>query len=806
MKLPKTGLITKLLVSASRLCDDRHMARERFFGYSSDPAIVGQSIESAVKQINAKLIPYQTKTWPQVFKFGEFIDSNILGAIDRSELCYFDVSVPNFNVFFEAGYSIGRGKPTIILINSSLENGGEYLQEIGLFDTIGQGRFENSAGLLEIIGVDELPRPILPTSYEANNAQPLYVLKSKKSFEGMAKAVSALIDAAAEFRVFDPVEDPRMSLRDVVDQVAQSTGVLCAVISRAIDDSESHNLRAAFLCGLARAMDREVLLLNMSTKPLPLDVRDYGKNAQDIESINGIVQTFALKSLARLQRTSPTPAIIGTGPIQRISLGASAAENESRRLDSYFVETPAFRAAMEGEGRIVVGRKGSGKTAIFSQMGETLSNRRKNLIISLRPEGYQLKKFKDNLISFLSEGTKEHTVAAFWEYALLLEICYRCIVADEGFIGRDPEITRLLPPLRDCYGSDEFVIEGDFSERTLLLLNEIHIRSKQKVDKSQDKSILSRADITELIYRHDIKLLRKSIFEYLTTKENVVILIDNLDKGWSADGVSDDDLLMLRSLIEVGRKIERNLTRNDVDGLFLIFLRNDIYELLLDATPDRGKEGKIAVDWRDRDLLKQLLNKRLQSTSVPNLHWGRISSSHIQGKPSLDWVIDRCLMRPRYLIELVSRCLGSASAKGHDRIEEDDFIKGFAAFSQDILINTNLELRDVHPEFFDAVFALRGMRRALKKIDISLALLERGFDEDQHAKIIEILIWYAVLGVSNKDGTTTFIYDVDYNSHMLEQIREARDEDGERFIINDAFVPALNVIDVDGAGDQIELL
>lgn len=771
------------------------MPRTRFFGYPSEPELLSQTIEAAANIHAASVKPFEVKTWPQVFKFGEFIDTNILGAIDACELAYFDVSFPNFNVFFETGYSIGRGKPTIVLINSALEGAGVYLQEIGLFDALGQGRYSNSAQLVEIIGADEPPRPILPSSYDADFAQPLYVLKPPAMFEGMARAIASLTDTATQFRTFDPTEDARMSLRDAVQQVAVSTGVLCAVISRQIVGAENHNLRAAFLSGLARAMDRELLLLNMSSKPLPLDVRDWSKNGQDLALIPQYVQSFALTSLARLQRKSPQPVPLSTGTIQRINLGNTAAENEFRRLSDYFVETPAYRSAMDGHGRIVIGRKGSGKTAIFMEMGERLSQGRRNLVLTLRPEGYQLRKFKDNILQFLEGGTKEHTVAAFWEYLLLLELCHKCIRDDTMYLGRDPDITRLLPPLRSKYGADEYIVEGDFSERTLRLLDNIEDRYAQLwSDKEKKKEYLSRAELTEIVYDHDINDLRKDVLEYLGSKESVVILIDNLDKGWETHGVSSNDLLMLRTLVEVGRKLERALAPLDVESFCLIFLRNDVYELLLDETPDRGKEGKIAIDWTDRQQLKQLLQRRLSASNVDGaVHWGRIATSHVEGEASFDWAIDRCLMRPRYLIDLINRCLGAAASKNHDLIEEADFLSTYDSYSLDVLVNTNLEIRDVAPSYFDAIFALRGVSRKTSRIDIGLALLNRGFDEKDHYKIIDLLIWYGVLGVVDDVGTTTFIYEVEYNSHVLEQIRTRRNEDDEVFEVNKAFWPALKI-------------
>ena len=39
-------------------------------------------------------------------------------------------------------------------------------------------------------------------------------------------------------------------------------------------------------------------------------------------------------------------------------------------------------------------------------------------------------KFKELILSFLEEGTLQHTIMAFWEYVLLLEICHKLILND----------------------------------------------------------------------------------------------------------------------------------------------------------------------------------------------------------------------------------------------------------------------------------------------------------------------------------------------------------------------------------------
>lgn len=768
------------------------MSRERFIGYPSSPSGIGEAIEGSVRQFSARISEFTVRSWPQLFKYGEIIDENIFSAIDRSELCLFDITVPNFNVFYEAGYAIGRRKPVIPLINISIENSGKYLSEIGLFDTVGLAHYQNSSDLLPIISQNENPRPILASSASINRSQPVYVLRPKILNERFSRILSGLSDLQINYRTFDPSEDPRMSIRDVLQQIQESTGVLCAVVADDYTDAINHNLRTAFAAGLAYGKDRNLRIVNLSGTPLPLDVRDFSVDGSSLERIDALIERFSVQALASLQSADVDDVPLVNGKkIDRINLGNSAAENEARRLADYFVETPAYRDTIAGHARVVIGRKGSGKTAIFSMASRSLKAGRKSLVLPLKPDGYQLRKFKDQLISLLSEGTKEHTVSAFWEYILLLEICHQCLVQDQRFVGRDGDITRLLPHLRESYFDDPYIQEGDFSERTAKLLNEVFSRVPALAKKS-DSVELSREQITDIIYRHDIHKLRKDVIEYLSFKDRVVVLVDNLDKGWEPSGVSSDDLLMLRSLMEAGRKIERELARHDVEGFCVVFLRNDIYELLLERTPDRGKEGKVAIDWTDPDYLKLLLRRRL-SASQADAAWSSIATTHVDGSPSIDWVIERSLMRPRYLIDLVGKCLGIAATYGHNIIEESDFRSGYSAYSYDVLVLTNLEVRDVRPEFFDAIFALQSLSSTTTKIEIDLALLSRGFDENYHKDIIDLLVWYGVLGCINDQDEAKYIYQVEYNSHVLEQLRVKRGHDDEKFEINIALWPALSI-------------
>ena len=124
--------------------------------------------------------------------------------------------------------------------------------------------------------------------------------------------------------------------------------------------------------------------------------------------------------MAEARAARPTAGLLAS-----LNMGSSTAENEFVTLGEYYLQTDEFRRALRGEVRIVVGRKGSGKTAVFAQVRDRIRSDRKQIVLDLKPEGYQLVKFKEQVLDLLEEGTREHTVTAFWEYLLLLEVAYK---------------------------------------------------------------------------------------------------------------------------------------------------------------------------------------------------------------------------------------------------------------------------------------------------------------------------------------------------------------------------------------------
>lgn len=628
-----------------------------------------------------------------------------------------------------------------------------------------------------------------------NFGAPVYILQQPFNIDAQTRIIARVKKARLRFRSFDPSEQSRLAAPEAIENVASSFGVIIPLAPQTMQDARVHNLRAAFVAGLAHGMEKSTTLLQAADDPVPLDYRDLVDSYRHPAHIDEVIERFALEVTDALQaQTKAEPTEHGF--LASLDMGSSTAENEFVNLGEYYVQTDQFRRARRGEVRIVVGRKGSGKTAVFAQVRDQVRSDRKQIVLDLKPEGYQLRKFKEQVLDLLEEGTREHTITAFWEYLLLLEVAYKILEKDRGYHVRDQEIYEPYQTLARIYKEDGYSQEGDFSERLLRLTEQV-AAAFQASHPAAERLRLTREQVTEFLYVHDIRELRGQIERYLRVKNGLWILFDNLDKGWSAHGLAPEDLLLIRCLLDATRKIEQSLQAKTIECHTIVFLRNDVYTLLVEATPDRGKEIRVSLDWSEPELLRDMLKRRLVYNGLDRAApfeqlWRTVCISLIDGEENSQYLIDRSMMRPRFLLNLISHCRGFAVNFGHEKIEVDDIRKGLDAFSTDLIYDIDLEIRDVLPFAEDVLYAFLGQSARLTVDDITRLLGDR-FDPGAQDKLVEVLLWYGVLGVVRPSGEAAFIYSVNYDMKRLAALLESAPADKRFFYINPAFWPGLEI-------------
>jgi hypothetical protein len=763
-----------------------------FVAYPSEPRLIGDAIQAAVVRWNDIAGAERLRAWPATNIAGQFIRDRILNEIDQREALIADVSALNFNVTYEVGFAIGRGKSVILVRNEAVKPDSRAA-ELGIFDTLGWRPYQNAAHLLEIFG--SLPSALrIPITRSPDARTPVYLLEPRHKTDAALRVTSRVKKCGLFYRSFDPNEQSRLSADEALRNVAQSYGVLVFLLDIGIQDSHLHNLRAAFIAGLAEGMEVKLSILQFTeSDPVPLDCRDLVETCTANARIDEAIGEFAAGTTEALQQT----VVAVTKPetfLASMTLGSSAAENEFRELSNYYLETDAFKRAFRGEIRIVAGRKGAGKTALFFQLRDRLRQHGTRVVLDLKPEGYQLLKFKEAVLRLLAEGTFEHTVTAFWEYLLLVEICHK-VLHDDAI--RHRRQTNLFVPygeLSELYSVHGYGGEGDFSERMSRLIGNIVSRYHERFF-DQPEAVLSNAEVTQLIHEHDLPRLREALENYLKFKDSVWMLFDNIDKGWPAHGIQREDVTLLRCLIDATRKVEQQLQRAGITTHLVLFLRNDVYDILVDETSDRGKEAKAVLDWTEADYLRELLRLRFVFSGAKDDAkfldiWRTICVSQFQHQESSQFLIERSLMRPRYLINLVNHCRSHAVNLRHRKIEPDDIERGMLSYSNDLLNDVGLEIRDVMPAAENVLYAFIDVAATLSESELR-DLLEAGGFGTNCERLTELLLWYGVLGILKALGKAIYIYETNYDMHLLMGIRKK--ESDLIYVVNPAFWPSLSV-------------
>lgn len=768
-----------------------------FVAYPSRDQALLKTLRDGISKANAKNQAIRFEPWEFNDIPGIPLISPILERISESNFVVADITYLNMNVVYEIGFAIGNKKRVFLIRNKAIDGDKEIARRVGIFDTLGYFEYENEISLTNRLtsNIDNTPLEFQST---IDNKAPVYIIEPPVKSEPSTLMISRIKKTRHRYRSFNPTEDTRLSANDAIKQTASSAGILVSLELDSKPWSTIHNLRSMFVAGLADGMNKPLLILSPDGYDVPLDVRDEVKSYWHPDDVIEHIASLALDITEYLQQVDP-PAQSKTTSLQGLTFGDPTAENEMTTLGSYYMQTEQFSRALRGEINLVVGRKGSGKTALFLQLRDRIRSDKRNIMVDLKPEGYQLIKLKEEILSYLTEGTRQHLITAFWEYLLLLEVTYKVLEKDKATHKHNHELYELYIDLEETYRVENFSDEGDFSERLLTLSNRIASEYRAKFGDISGKK-LTTEEVTSIIYTHDIRSLRNKLSAYLKYKQSVWILFDNLDKGWNIKGVDEIDAIVLRCLVEAGRKIERDMTKRSHVFHCIIFIRNDVYELLMKSSADYGKDMRAVLDWTDPDMLREMLRLRL----VSNLEgidddikfddaWRNICISHYNGEDTSAYIIDRSLMRPRNVLKIFSHSKGFASNFNHQKINESDIEKGLKAYAQDLLIELDHELSDVFPSLPDLLYSLLDSKPILTKNELNIVFLSSKVDTEHLDQIREFLLYYGVIGLHSEEGDK-YIFDVNYDSKLL-SIRADRLGDEAKFIINPAFWPALGIVD-----------
>jgi hypothetical protein len=377
-----------------------------------------------------------------------------------------------------------------------------------------------------------------------------------------------------------------------------------------------------------------------------------------------------------------------------ISLGGDTASKDAAMLSKAFFAPAFFADLINLEGfRVVVGRRGAGKSAVMTALS------RKAPVVRHEYEDQDFELLNIVLSRSLDCTTYEDArlaTNAAWRLVILAAVV-RQLLADkrtklvskkelESYLELHKEFTRL---------------DGIIGVRALI---------EKTIAETKTKKPAEIADA--LVRGYNLQGLKKivsSALEGVQLTQRPIICFDGLDEGWTGGPLATG---AIGGLIKAAHQLEEG----SVPVRVLILLRDSMLREVAarDSEFARNIESNIErLDW-NVDQLFRLIGMRIRASQNmdPDLShqkcWNLVVDGELKNEVGFSACVSRTLLRPRDAIQLLNAAFKTAAANGRDRILISDVEAADRKWSKTRLNDLVREYSDVFPGLAALVNSMEG--------------------------------------------------------------------------------------------------
>jgi hypothetical protein len=764
-----------------------------FFAYPSDPISLSETVKNAVLTINAQPSIHITP-WEQARTGGKVVVTEICRLIDDSGVFLADLTGLNPNVIFELGYAVARNKRVLIILDTTLTTAKRDYEQLRLLNGVGYCSYINSRDIVEAFFAqrpfEDASSTILSAEIQPHlvAGQPPTLLYLKNRYENEAdRKVGELVAQTERSGLACTIDDPNEARAQPLTWYGQKVYSALAVLSHFCSEEREggrvHNARYAFVSGLAHGFEKPLLMLAEAGYKAPFDYQHlmlhYATAQQALERTGPFVQDALSRYAAfRQAQVSPRAAIELATELKSLRLGEILAENEADELDEYFVDTSAYEEALLGRQAIFVGRKGSGKTANLLHLASVLGADKRNLVVVIKPVGYDLSGVTRLLNKYRERDAKGYLVESLWKFLLYTELARAAAAAIEARpSGPADESERKLMELVAASGPllrDDFAVKLEKTLEALLPLPEEH--------RIED----TRVAISEALHGGLLQQLRSVVGDVLHRRERVALLVDNLDKAWDPNGDLERLSELILGLLSTARTIPVDFAKSDrrrkaVNLTLAIFLRSDIFQYVIRAAHEPDKLLSSRITWSDPELLLRVVDRRLvasqrRSASAESL-WARFFVPTVGSTPTRTYFASRVLPRPRDILFFARAAIAAAINRAHALVDQTDIDEAEKQYSQYALDTVEAEGSALLPNLGGLLYEFAGAGEILHRDELEALMRKAGFGEADFDKVTDYLANLSFLGLETGGDVFHFAADESEarkNSVLARKLLEAR--------------------------------
>jgi len=386
---------------------------------------------------------------------------------------------------------------------------------------------------------------------------------------------------------------------------------------------------------------------------------------------------------------------------RNISFGSDVAERDQYLLN-YFITTRAYESANSGKASVIIGPKGSGKTAILRAIQ---SNRGERNTIAITPEVFATSMLRQVIQN--QEGTwdEDQAFISTWIFSIMVEVFKRFSSNPRGV----PAST--LKKLRAFLADNT-----DFEDLDLFTRFVGYLRKIEGI-KIGNYELTVKTRLLQELYS------LTSIYEIVPglrgADGEIFILLDELDQGWDNTPHANQ---FVASLLKAAIKIQSLGLKAHV----IAFLRSEIFDLIKDHLDqlDKLRTSIEIIKWSDGELASLLVRRLAYSLSSPykktdydieilNAFFDR----SIHGMRGFIYIISRTTLRPREVLQFFAHAHRLAVEAGYTSIGPEILAKAEEDFSSWKFEHVCSEYTHIYPGLKDLLWMFRAEGPVLSDLD-----------------------------------------------------------------------------------------
>jgi len=451
----------------------------------------------------------------------------------------------------------------------------------------------------------------------------------------------------------------------------------------------------------------------------------------------------------------------------------------------YFWHVREVDQISQGDAYFVIGRKGSGKTAICEYFNSLESHDAFSEKLSFRSFPWNELYIHKN-----QKYTNPNQFITIWKFLIYSTVCRLMLKNQALDEGLRTELARLYDDNTSLSRRIGKWVGKEFG----VSLFGLSIKLTNDGNKKEPIDWVEHVDYLEdLLSKYAGEATYYVLFDELDEDYRDIIALEQYEQYTA----------LITSLFKAVQDVRTTFGSDGSLRLFpVIFLRDDIYDIVKDSDKNKWGDFKVDLNW-DEEKVKRLIAFRIsraldadcQDILPFDTAWAKVFGSRAIGigrrkktVSTFEFISRSTFLRPRDFVSYLQNCAHYAIENGV-RIQPEVVRYVDKAFSNYLRQELTDELFAVLPDIaniFDAISQLRKWNFSIPELERAYnQQVEQGFVQEKNVKfVLQVLFLFSVVGNTPYTGRYVFRY----------QNREARLNFNERVVVHRGLFKALQIL------------